>query len=277
MLLDYFKEVVYRYSIQEAIRDGWLTPYNYYMFFAYLNDKEVKEYQKLTKKYARGMHAGNGNKKENDSLNFILAQRARIVKKAANKIDIFGEILQELKDKNKLNSLLIYVEDGEQLAEYLEVMNKFGIEYRKIDDTTKDKDREIILNDLSEDKIDCVIAMKVLDEGVDIKRLSRAIFVSSSGNSKQFIQRRGRILRKSEGKKIAEIYDICVLADLKNQKDEEFRKIEEKITANEFRRLAIFSISAHNKVDCYEELEKIGKTLNIDIYHIINEVRKYAN
>jgi len=222
------------------------------------------------------MYAGKRNKKENDCLTLILAQRARIVKKATNKIDIFGEILQKLNDENKLNSLLIYVEDGEQLSAYLDIMNKFGIEYRKIDDATKDKDREIILNDLSENKIDCVIAMKVLDEGVDIKRLSRAIFVSSSGNSKQFIQRRGRILRKAGGKKVAEIYDICVLVDAENQKDKEFEKIEEKITSGEFRRLAIFSISAHNKTDCYTELERIGKNLNIDIYKIINEVRKYA-
>src|SRR3989338_5083873 len=154
-------------------------------------------------------------------------------------------------------------------------MDEFSIEYRKIDSVTKDEDRKLILNDLSENKIDCVIAMKVLDEGVDIKRLSRAIFVSSSGNSKQFIQRRGRILRKANDKRIAEIYDICVLVDTTKQKNDEFRKIEEKITAGEFRRLAIFSISAHNKTDCYNQLENIGKSLNIDVYKIINEVRKY--
>ena len=275
-LLDYFREVVFRYSLKEAIRDGWLTPYDYYMFFAYLTEGEVKEYQKLTKKYIRSIHAGKGVKKENDFLTLILAQRARIVKKATNKINVFEKILQKLNDENKLNSLLIYVEDGEQLSAYLDIMNKFSIEYRKIDDTTKDKDREIILGDLSENKIDCVIAMKVLDEGVDIKRLSRAIFISSSGNSKQFIQRRGRILRKAEGKKVAEIYDICVLVDTEKQKDKEFEKIEEKITAGEFKRLAIFSISAYNKVDCYTELERIGKSLNIDIYKIINEIRRYA-
>jgi len=56
-----------------------------------------------------------------------------------------------------------------------------------------------------------------------------------------------------------------------------FREVEEKITSKEFRRLAIFSISAHNKTDCYSRLEEIGKNLNIDVYKIINEVRKYAD
>ena len=222
------------------------------------------------------MHINKKINQEDERLMLILAERAKIVKKARDKINIFTSILQRLHNEKKLNSLLIYVEDEEQLSEYLEVMNDFEIEYRKIDGDTKDKDREIVLNDLSENKIDCVIAMKVLDEGVDIKKLSRAIFVSSSGNSKQFIQRRGRILRKAEGKKIAEIYDICVLVDTKKQKDQDFRKMEEKIMEKEFRRLAIFSMSSHNKVECYAELEKVGKSLNIDIFNIINEVRKYA-
>ncbi len=274
-ILDYFKDVVFRYGLKEAIRDGWLTPYDYYMFFAYLTEDETKEYQKLTKKYSRGVHINKKTELEENRLMLILTERAKIVKKAQNKLNVFEKILSKLNKENKLNSLLVYVEDEEQLSEYLIMMDNFDIEYRKIDGSTKDEDREIILGDLSENKIDCVIAMKVLDEGVNIKRLSRAIFISSSGNSKQFIQRRGRILRKVHGKKIAEVYDICVLVDTRNQRDNEFRKVEEKVTASEFRRLAIFSISAHNKLDCYSQLEKVGKLLNIDVYNIINNVKKY--
>lgn len=274
-ILDYFKDVVFRYRLKEAIRDGWLTPYDYYMFFAYLTESETREYQKLTKKYSRGMYISKKTGLEENRLMLILTERAKIVKKAQDKLDVFEKILNKLKEENKLNSLLVYVEDEEQLSEYLSIMDDYDIEYRKIDGSTKDEDREIILTDLSENKIDCVIAMKVLDEGVNIKRLSRAIFISSSGNSKQFIQRRGRILRKVHGKKISEIYDICVLVDTKNQKDDEFKKVEEKVTASEFKRLAIFSISAHNKSDCYTQLEKVGKSLNINVYNIINNVRKY--
>lgn len=275
-LLSYFRDIVFKYTLKEAILDGWLTPYDYYMCFAYLTMDETKEYQKLTKKYTRSMFIGKKTQPENDNLMLILIARAKIVKKATNKIRVFREILQKLDDENKLNSLLVYVEDEEQLSVYLDIMDEFAIEYRKIDGTTKKDDRELILSDLSEDKIDCVIAMKVLDEGVDVKKLTRAIFVSSSGNSKQFIQRRGRILRKAEGKKVSEIYDICVLVDTKNQTNNEFRKIEERIITNEFKRLAIFSISAHNKTECYTELERIGRNLNIDVYNIINDVRKYA-
>jgi len=279
-LLNYFKhdnkkDVIFKYTLKQAIRDDWLCPYNYHMFFAYLDKDETEEYLKLTKKYAKSFFIGKNRQLDDEHLTVILAERAKIVKKSSDKVNKIREILQKLKDENKLSSLLIYFEDDDHISNYLDMMDEFNIEYRRIDGDTKDKDRELILNDLSENKIDCVIAMKVLDEGVDVKKLSRAILVSSSGNPKQFIQRRGRILRKAPGKKIADIYDVCVLADTKNQRDKKFNEIEEKIMTGEFKRLAIFSMSAHNKADCYKELEKISKDLNIDIFSIINDVRKY--
>jgi superfamily II DNA or RNA helicase len=276
-IIRYFKDTVYKYTLKDAIRDGWLTPYDYHMFFGYLTEVETKEYQKLTKKFARSYAIGKSMKHEDDTLSATLFERARIIKKAFNKIIIFRQILQNLNNENKLSSLLIYVEDEEQLSEYLDIMDEFDIEYRKIDGDTKDEDRKLILDDLAADKVDCVIAMKVLDEGVDVPNAKRAIFVSSSGNAKQFIQRRGRILRKVQGKKIADIYDICMLVDLENQKEkDEFMKIEKAITSSEFKRLAIMSVSAHNKLECYEQLERVGKKLNIYVFNIINDVRKYA-
>ncbi len=276
-IVRYFNDTVYKYTLKDAIRDGWLTPYDYHIFFGYLNEGETREYQKLTKKYAKSYAIGKNMKQENDTLSAVLFERARIIKKALNKITIFRQILERLDNENKLSSLLIYVEDEEQLSEYLNVMDELEIEYRKIDGDTKDSDRKLILSDLAADKVDCVIAMKVLDEGVDVPNAKRAVFVSSSGNAKQFIQRRGRILRKAQGKRIADIYDICMLVDLENQRDEdEFTKIEKTITSSEFKRLAIISLSAHNKPECYERLETIGKKLNIDVFDIINDVRKYA-
>jgi superfamily II DNA or RNA helicase len=276
-LINYFKDTVFKYTLKEAIRDGWLTPYDYYMYFAYLSEDETKEYQQLTRRYARKMSSSNKTPHDEDSMLALIAERARIVKKASDKIVVFRQILQYLKEKNALNSLLIYVEDKDQLEDYESMLKSYDAVYRKIDEDTRDDDRNIILNDLSKDKIDCVLAMKVLDEGVDVKRVRRAIFIASSGNSKQFIQRRGRVLRKAEGKKLAEIYDICVLVDLQGEKDSEFKNVEKKVTAGEFKRLAIFSISAHNKAECYKKLENIGETLNIDVFDIINGVREYAN
>jgi superfamily II DNA or RNA helicase len=276
-IMSYFGGTIYKYTIKDAIRDGWLTPYDYHMFFGYLTEGETKEYEKLTRKFARSYAIGKSMKQEDNSLSAVLFERARIIKKAFNKIITFRQILQRLNNDNKLSSLLVYVEDEEQLSEYLDIMDEFDMEYRKIDGDTKDEDRKLILDDLAADKVDCVIAMKVLDEGVDVPNAKRAIFVSSSGNTKQFIQRRGRILRKVLGKKIADIYDICMLVDLENQKEtDEFTKIERAITSSEFKRLAIISVSAHNKPECYEQLERVGKKLNIDVFDIINEVRKYA-
>jgi superfamily II DNA or RNA helicase len=275
-LLGYFKGTIFKYTLKEAIRDGWLTPYDYHMRFAYLTDEETIEYQKLTRRYAKMMFASKNSQRDEDSLMTVISERAKIVKKAVNKNTVFRQLLQQLKNEKKLNYLLIYVEDNDQLSTYLGIMDEFDVEYRTIDGDTPGGDRDIILNDLAADKIDCVIAMKVLDEGVDIQNARRAIFISSSGNYKQFIQRRGRVLRIAENKKLAEIYDICVLVDTENQDDAAFKAVESKVTSSEFKRLAIFSISAHNKSECYNELERVGKKLNIDVFKIINDVREYA-
>ena len=112
---------------------------------------------------------------------------------------------------------------------------------------------------------------------MDIPNAKRAIFVSSSGNPKQFIQRRGRILRKAPGKSHAEIYDICILVNTERSEDDVFKKIEEKISVSELKRLAIFSITASNKTECYKEFQKVEEKLNINVFDIINAVRKYAN
>jgi superfamily II DNA or RNA helicase len=277
VILNYFKDTVFKYTLNDAIRDGFLTPYSYHMSFTYLTDRETREYQTLTRKYARGMASSGRDKEVAEKLLPIIVERARIVKKAANKIITFRQILETLMKRDELQSLLIYVEDTEQLSTYLDVLDSIGAEYRRVDESTSDGNRQLILNDLAEGKIDCVIAMKVLDEGVDIPNAKRAIFVSSSGNPKQFIQRRGRILRKAPGKSHAEIYDICILVNTERSEDDVFKKIEEKISVSELKRLAIFSITASNKTECYKEFQKVEEKLNINVFDIINAVRKYAN
>ena len=59
---------------------------------------------------------------------------------------------------------------------------------------SKDK-RSLLLKSFADGNLDILFAMKCLDEGVDIPRAERGIFTSSTGNPREFIQRRGRLLR----------------------------------------------------------------------------------
>ena len=101
--------------------------------------------------------------------------------------------------------------------------------------------------------------MKCLDEGVDVPSTKIAIILSSSGNPKQYIQRRGRVLRRFPNKDRAVIYDFIVLPPLINTINKDLLEIEKKILKNEFVRYKEFSGIAINSVHCFQRIEEIEK------------------
>ena len=113
--------------------------------------------------------------------------------------------------------------------------------------------------------------MKILDEGVDIPITQNAIFCSSTGNPRQFIQRRGRVLRKHDDKKFAHIYDLVVIPNLENNASGE-SKMENNILKSEVLRVANFVYSARNKEELLNShLNSICARFDIDLKQIINE------
>jgi len=106
--------------------------------------------------------------------------------------------------------------------------------------------------------------MKCLDEGVDIPKTRAAIFCSSSGNSRQFIQRRGRILRKATGKNYAYIYDLVVVPPRYRGVDD--IKSDQTILKSELQRVIEFSDMAINKYESLQKLEEICNNYGLDIY-----------
>ena len=96
--------------------------------------------------------------------------------------------------------------------------------------------------------------MKCLDEGVDIPSARIGIILASTTNPREFIQRRGRLLRRSKGKELAEIYDMIVapIFDKNGQLDviRYARKIMEKelLRADEFAKDALNAAAVSGKV-----------------------------
>ena len=129
-------------------------------------------------------------------------------------MDILEKIIKNLRDEGKLKSLIVYFADSSQIIQARKILDSFSVKYMEITNETKEKDRENIVNDLVKGNIDCILAMRILDEGVDIPEAEREIIISSTSNPRQYIQRAGRILRKSGKKSHAEIYDILVYAPL---------------------------------------------------------------
>ena len=117
--------------------------------------------------------------------------------------------------------------------------------------------------------------MKCLDEGVDIPRAEQAIFCSSTGNPRQFIQRRGRILRTHPQKDIAVIHDLIVIPDLtlSNENSDTFR-IERSLVEKELERVMYFASLAINPFETENVFSQICEHYDLNIYTIHNKFKK---
>jgi superfamily II DNA or RNA helicase len=231
-----FDKVVYSYSLEEAIEDGKLTPYTYHPYIVSLTEKEVAEYRKLTKQIIRLYNKDEDNNEAIESLN---RKRALIIAKSEGKIP---KLLSLLKNKRieDINHTLVYCAE-KQVNTLTRALSELGLRVHKFDSSVKNNDRKKVLQAFSNGEIQALVAIKCLDEGVDVPSTRAAYFLASTSNPREFVQRRGRILRKAKGKIIAEIHDFIVLA--KDMDSDTFTMIAKK----EIPRFAEFSSAALNQ------------------------------
>jgi len=268
-LKEYFKNgIVYQFTLERAIMEGFLTPYYYYPVFVELTPDEKDEYYALSKKIGKAM-ANNDDLSDNEILQSLLLKRARIITTAQNKY----EALKSMKSViigTQYN--LFYCGDRIEAEErYVEKINKllsfeFGIKSHTFTASENKKDREYVLDAFAKGDIDAVTAIRCLDEGVDIPQLRRAFIISSGTNPKEFIQRRGRILRRYPGKEAAEIYDFFVVPtldqyEIKNMSSDEI-SAERRILNREFERFQEFADLAINKQEAYSKIINIWNLYN---------------
>jgi superfamily II DNA or RNA helicase len=160
------------------------------------------------------------------------------------------------------------IEDADMhiIDDYAEMFKARKYKYYKF--TGGITDSTMVLNNFEKGHIDVLLAMKCLDEGVDIPRTEHAIFCSSTGNPRQFVQRRGRVLRRSEGKEKAKIWDLIVLPPNINK---EISSMEKSLFTSEVKRIANFAALADNQIDIlYGDLKDYCELLAIDLFDIIN-------
>ncbi|MGQ4876241.1 MAG: DEAD/DEAH box helicase family protein [Promethearchaeia archaeon] len=212
----YFSGIVYEYSIEDAIKDGYLCPYRYYPIFYNLTKEELKEYNNLTKsiiikkKELKKILDKNDKKNLKEEIDKLKISRKRIIKLAENKIPLLKKLLSDLKN-DYLYYTIIYVEDHKQLKPVEQLLDELHIRYNKIIQSTKTNKRMQIIKDFEDKKIQIIIAEKIFDQGINIEALKKAIILSSTVNERQYIQRRGRLLRKYFNKEFAEIYDFVII------------------------------------------------------------------
>ncbi|WP_118838218.1 DEAD/DEAH box helicase family protein [Salinibacter ruber] len=215
-IVDFFEEEVYHYSMEEALADEQLSPYTYHVYPAPLTTDEYEEYLSLTQRILAARNdAGEdatlftNNRLDGDSqdVEMLLFRRANILKKATAKVDLVREML----DDHPLERGLIYCADREQLQSVHEILRDLGVVHLRYTGETPKEKRQSALDALAAGDVPAILAIKCLDEGVDVPAADTAILLASSRNERQFIQRRGRILRQAPGKDTATLVDAIAL------------------------------------------------------------------
>ena len=252
-LFSFFKGTVFEFSLADAIPD-YLTPYNYYPYFVELSVDELNQYLEMTRKITRRA-AFTNNENEDEILELYLILRHKIVVNAEAKYTCLLEILNGLPD---LKHTLVYC-SPEQIDHTQEVLNAQQIIQHRFTFEESLSEREKLLASFASGQHQVLVAMKCLDQGVDVPATKNAIIMASTGNPKQFIQRRGRILRKYPGKEKASIYDIIVVPTLNGKLDPDTLKLERRILRRELRRYNEFASLALNSTHALNVIAPIKR------------------
>ena len=286
------EKFTFEYSMEEAIKKGVLCKYYYYPHLVKLTDEEMANYIELSEKISKYFNYNSGlfDKKDEILMGLLLA-RKRIIHKAANKLGAFKKIIEERYERNgNLKYSLIYVPEGnkpdyfsdsdifdksEQVADdlvsdhlidvYTEAVMKIDkyITVRKF--VSGQKDRDAILADFAKGRLQVLTSMKCLDEGVDVPRSELAIFCASTGNPRQFIQRRGRVLRTHPDKYMAEIHDLVVAPEVSTTSSS--YKMEQSLLKGELMRVKNFSMLSENPSYSQMELKSVMEHYGLNMYN----------
>jgi len=286
------KGYTYEYSMKEAIDNDVLCRYYYYPHLVTLTESEMNEYVDISLKIAKYFDPSKDKFIKNDPiLTALLLARKRIIHKAFNKVSIFSDIIKGYYQKKRsLKYTLVYVPEGNDTNDYFETDRYSNTDEVEMDNdavhlidvftkavkntnntiTTKKfisgtNDRDEILEQFSKGEIDVLTSMKCLDEGVDVPRAELAIFCASTGNPRQFVQRRGRILRKHPDKQFAYIHDLVVIPEINPNNDS--YSMERSILKKELERVNNFASLSENSSHTVNVLLDIMNYYNLNLYN----------
>ena len=220
-LLKYFREVTAEYSLQDAISDDVLSPYTYNIVPVYLTFEEQETYDELSESILKLMLKSRRKALDSDEkqiLTSICGKRSRLLATCDNKIPALSAFIKQSINIEMLKHALFYVGEGHALDDDVKFLNKvaicllsMGVKVSKFTSAESSKQRKKIMDDFVSQHIDGLVAMKVLDEGIDVPVCETAFILASTRNPRQYVQRRGRVLRKAKGKTTARIIDFVVL------------------------------------------------------------------
>lgn len=275
-LNEYYGKIVFRYSLSQAIEDKVLTPYFYRPHLVRLLEHEAEEFIALSEQIGRLIaRQKDKSAQPNQQLTALLMRRARLVGSASNKLPALTSALQ---GNTPQQHVLFYCGDGSvetddeadedggntmmrQIEAVSSLLHRQGWDVSRFTSRETRKDRDAILENFRLGMIDAMVAIRCLDEGIDVPACSTAYILASSRDPRQFVQRRGRILRRSPGKEVATIHDFIVVLPDGYEDHSDYAK---RLIQSELGRVAEFSSLSENRADAYEILRPVLRAYDLE-------------
>ena len=280
ILKNFFGNKCIEYGLERAIAEKKLTPYYYYPVIVYLTDAELDKYQLYTSKIIQNIVKRKDKTIVTNLAKEFMLKRARLVAGASEKIEKLREMANDFKNEK---NMLIYCgatnvqgydncsgDDIRQIDYISRMLNfDFGMSTAQFTSREDSKERKRRLEEFQNGEIQALIAIKCLDEGVNVPAIKTAYILASTTNPKEYIQRRGRVLRLYPGKEAAYIYDFITLprelTTVENTSSE-LAKSERALVVKEIRRMREF---CHIALNPYETQMLIMDLR--DIYNVTEE------
>lgn len=264
-LVDYFGGKNFVFSIHDALTEinpitgkHFLVNYYYHISKVGLNAEETAEYKNITQQMLRLASKIEADPEAEERYERLLEQRANIIKNADEKYNILDRLLDELSTKGRIENLIIFV-SPQQINNVMEILIQKKIIFHKLTEsegTRREKkydglsEREFIIKRFKSGDYQVLVAIKCLDEGIDIPSADTGILMASSTNPREYVQRIGRIVRQGANKTFAHLYDMCV--GKVDTLDDDEQKLENKIKQKEIIRLTEIANNAINVTDATE-------------------------
>ena len=269
-IFKYFERVLDPvYGLADAIADGHLVPYDYHPHVVSLTPEEDEKYGEITRRITQLWDSSRNEPRSGKEILFqrLLIERSRLIKKASQKLSAATSVLESARPGEKW---LVYCEDGTHLEDLRSNLAHIKVpihEYRM----NMEGDPDTSLEWFKEEG-GVLLSIRCLDEGVDIPSISHALVIASSQNPRQFIQRRGRVLRRDPQdptKRKAFVHDILVLPAQQLYKDTPVN-----YSISELSRALEFASGATN-LSCLSVLEDEAMRLGLDLREVTDQAYQF--
>ena len=283
-LYQFFGKKCITYSLKQAIDNKMLVPYYYHPIVVSFNEQELEQYIEISRKIASALHLKKKNESISEYAKRLLLKRARMVASTEAKLE---RLISEISTFSHESHMLVYcgattVEDIDYQEGHASIEEKkqidvvvkhigqdLGMSVAKFTAEESADEREVIKREFDEgNAIQVLVAIRCLDEGVNIPSIQKAFILASSTNPKEYIQRRGRVLRKHKDKKFADIYDFIVSPlslDVVRQYDEEIIRLSQSLVKKEIMRMRDFAELSQNPSEADEYIYIMSGEYGIEL------------